>query len=100
MGAMLSFVHVDGRRHWVAAITGLDSTYQYRREFQRGRKDYRRAKPDGYGIRWWYELRKDTIYEVSYWTDARRCRRFFCRAESGRITEIREEEVTECLSAD
>lgn len=83
---------------WVARITGLDDRYGLAREFVRARKDYTNANSVGsrgvFNVYWL----ENGLYEVEERISWRQPRRWFCRAEAGRIIRMTREEALEWLS--
>lgn len=84
----------DQTRPWVARIGGLDDKYGFRREFQRGQKDYSRANSIGSRGVYEYFALNDGIYEIHERVTWKRTRRYFVRVEGAGIIEISKEEVT------
>jgi hypothetical protein len=88
----------QGSRPWCARLIGLDPQYGFKREFQRGQKDYSRANSVGSrGVFVYYPL-KPGIYEVNERLTWKRMRRYFIHVEGVEITEISREEVLACLT--
>lgn len=84
-------------RPWVAKITGLDDRFGFKREFQRGTRDYSQANSTGSrGIFCYYPL-KPGLYEINERLSWKRTKRWFARVEDCKITEITKEEVIQCL---
>lgn len=85
-------------RPWVARITGRDGRFGLARSFLRPQRDYSRAEGSGTrGIVLWYDLVEGEVYEVHELVSWTRDRRYFCRAEHGKVVEITREEVERCL---
>jgi hypothetical protein len=82
--------------YWVARITGFDPTYKYKREFLRGRKDYKYANSKGSrGVFVYYILESGNIYEVK----KRSKNRFFCMVDDeGDIIHIDEDDVKQWIN--
>lgn len=88
----------DKTRPWVAAITGLDERYGFRREFIRGQKDYSLANSVGSrGVYVYYPL-KPGIYEVHERLTWKKTRRYFIRVEGEEMQEIDRKEVEAWLA--
>lgn len=87
-------------RPWVAEICGYDSRFTFRREFLDHKTDYSRANRVGSrGIYWVYTLERGCVYEVSERRSWTKTRRYFCRCDGDRLTELTEAEVREWLEA-
>jgi hypothetical protein len=87
----------DKARPWVARIVGFDKKYGFKREFQRGQRDYSKANSIGSRGVYEYFALKPGIYEVHERLTWKRTRRYFCRVQEAEIIEINREEVEECL---
>lgn len=87
----------DKSRPWVARITGLDDKYGFKREFQRGQRDYSKANSIGSRGVYEYFALPTGIYEVHERLTWKRTRRYFIRIEQAEIMEISREEVESCL---
>lgn len=87
----------DKTRPWVARIAGLDKQYGFKREFQRGQRDYSKANSIGSRGVYEYFALKSGIYEVHERCTWKRTRRYFICVENAEITEISREEVEEWL---
>lgn len=89
----------DKIRPWVARIAGFDHTYRFKREFQRGQKDYSLANSVGSrGVFIYYAL-KPGVYEIHERLTWKKTRRYFIHVEGDSITEIDEVEVVEWLTS-
>lgn len=85
-------------RQWVAEINGKDDTYKYKRQFLRGKKDYRYANSRGTrGVYAYYILDEGKLYEVSDPKTWRHSDRYFCTVKDGQIVKLTEQEVEEWL---
>lgn len=87
---------------WVAKLLGLCPQYEFRREFVRGKKDYRDA--DKYGRRgvWMYWELADGLYEAQEIMASHRLyygNRFFMRVENLQYHRIEKQELLECLAS-
>lgn len=79
---------IPGKQPWVARITGLDARYGLRREFVRGKKDYRDGNSVGSrGVRWYYLL-EPGVYEVNAPVAWQRVDRYFVASHRGEIVRI------------
>lgn len=87
----------DKTRPWVARITGFDKKYGFKREFQRGQRDYSKANSIGSRGVYEYFALKSGIYEVHERPTWKRTRRYFIRVEGAEIMEVSHEEVEGCL---
>lgn len=87
----------DKSRPWVARITGLDDRYGFRREFQRGQRDYGKANSIGSRGVYEYFALGDGVYEVHERLTWKRTRRYFVRVEKAEIAEISREEAEQWL---
>ena len=87
----------DRIRPWVARVTGFDKKYGFKREFQRGQRDYSKANSIGSRGVYEYFALSDGIYEVHERLTWKRTRRYFVRVENAEIMEISCEEVERWL---
>lgn len=87
------------RNYWVAQIVGWHPKWKYERKFLSPKKDYRKSNSTGSrGIYLWYILESGNIYEVKRPISRKRFERFFCTVnDKGKIEEMTEEQVNECL---
>lgn len=87
-------------RAWVARLVGRDAKFGYAREFLRAQRDYAEANSTGSrGVMKWYTLDEGPVYEVSEPISWSHGRRYFCRAERGKVVEITKEDVERWLDA-
>lgn len=85
---------------WVAEIMGFDKKYKYARQFLKGNTDYSEANSVGsHGVFRYFALAEGHIYDVKSQVTWRRSERYFCTVRDGKIVELTEDEVKECLSA-
>jgi len=87
-------------RPWVARITGLDAKYGLKREFVRGRKDYRDATSNGNRGVMMHYLLEPGIYEVQELLSWSKIDRYFARSQDGALTRMTRQEVEQCLRLD
>ena len=87
------------RRQWVAEIIGFSLEYNFTRKFIYGRKDYSNANSVGSrGVYEYFILEQDKFYEVSAPLSWKNSYRYFCTVDDqGKIIEINEESVKQCL---
>lgn len=97
-GRVAAYAECPPRRPWVARIVGSDPRFKYQREFIKGTKDYSEASGTGNrGVYYWFTL-ENGIYEVHSHASWKHQRRYFVRVIDSEITEIKKEEVDECLN--
>lgn len=81
-------------RPWVARIDGRDPRHGLARTFLEGFTDYRDANGRGSrGVTLTYILYSGHLYEVHEFLSWTRTRRYFCRADAGKIVEITQADV-------
>lgn len=86
-------------RQWVAEITGLCSTYRFKRSFVNGEKDYSEANSIGSrGVYVFYPVREGRIYEINEPMSWKHDRRYFARFDGDQEIEMSESEVMEWLA--
>lgn len=85
---------------WVAEITGRDPDYVYRRDFLRPDRDYTNANSKlTRGVKFWWTLLPNRVYEAQYWTSWQMQHRVFLRVTpAGDVAQITKEEVDACLN--
>lgn len=85
-------VRIVGRT-WVARLAGRTAN-GFDREFLQGARDYRHSNSVGSrGVTLTFVLHEGNVYEANHRVSWNKERRFFCRAEAGRVVEIERSEV-------
>jgi hypothetical protein len=89
-----------GPSSWVAEITGLDPKYKFARTFLRGSTDYSESNSVGSrGVFRYFVLDEGHTYDVKSQETWKRSERYYCTVREGKIVELNEDEVRECLNA-
>jgi hypothetical protein len=88
--------------YWVAKIMGHHDVFIYKREFLRGKKDYRKSNSKGSrGVFIWYILESGFVYEVKAPLSWKNTERYYCIVtEEGEIQRVDKEYVEEWIRND
>lgn len=92
---------IGEKKPWVAELTGWDARYSFERRFLKPKLDYEDANSKGTrGVRCYFTLELDKVYEAWWMQSWRDHRRAFLRATpEGDVTEIGREEAEAWLRA-
>lgn len=92
---------IGEKKPWVAELTGWDARYGFGRRFLKPKLDYENANSKGTrGVRCYFTLGLDKVYEAWWMQSWHDCRRAFLRATpEGDVTEIGREEAEAWLRA-
>lgn len=87
------------RKPWVAEILGYRIDGGFERQFLRGQKDYSKANGSGSsGVKLWFFLDDNKIYEVHAPKNWTKFARYFCRFNGFEKQTLTREEVIRCLN--
>ena len=88
------------RRPWVAEIVGKTESGKLKRNFLSGKRDYSKANSKGSrGVRLWFILESDRLYEVHRMVSWKSSENYFCATtQDGFIYRMSKEEVDEWVS--